>query len=110
MEVVELPEFLRDIKRLGKKYHSLLKDFEELKVVLQQYPRGRGEKHWNRMYGSDTIEIYKTRLICASLRSDALRLIYAYIPMENRIDFIEIYFKGNRENEDQKRIKDYLKP
>ncbi len=109
MKVVESSEFLRDIKHLGKKYPSLPKDFEELKIVLLQYPRGRGEKHWNRIYESDTVAIYKTRLVCASLRSDALRLIYAYSFTEDRIDFIEIYFKGDKESEDQKRIKDYLK-
>lgn len=109
MKVVELSGFLRDIKHLSKKYPSLSRDFEELKIVLLQYPRGRGEKHWNRIYESDIVAIYKTRLVCASLRSDSLRLIYSYLPTEERIDFIEIYFKGDKENEDRKRIKDYLK-
>ena len=45
---------------------------------------------------------------CAYLRRDTLRVIYAYLPVQNQIEFIEIYFKGDKENENQKRIKDYL--
>jgi len=48
------------------------------------------------------------------LKKKDLRIIYAYI--ENHqlvkmigIQFIEIYFKGEKENEDRERIKDYLK-
>jgi hypothetical protein len=35
-------------------------------------------------------------------------VIYAYIEPESRISFLELYFKGDRENEDMKRIEEYL--
>lgn len=109
MEIVELPSFLREFKHLAKKYQSLHADFAELKLALESYPRGRGEKHWNRLHESESVAIFKTRLICASLRGGNMRIIYAYIKSDTeRIELIEIYCKGDKESEDQKRIKDYL--
>jgi hypothetical protein len=38
-----------------------------------------------------------------------LRLIYAYFKEEERIVFIEIYHKNDKENEDRVRILEYFK-
>ncbi len=37
-----------------------------------------------------------------------MRAIYAYHNDKEKIAFLEIYFKGNKENEDRERIKKYL--
>ena len=37
-----------------------------------------------------------------------IRVIYAYYVLTNTVDFIEMYFKGESENEDRERIKQYL--
>ena len=47
-------------------------------------------------------------MACRALRDRSLRTIYGYLEQEQRIDFIEIYFKGEKENEDRERIKEYL--
>ena len=40
-----------------------------------------------------------------------IRIIYAYYEKEDVIEFIEIYFKGDKADEDKKRIiKNYTKP
>jgi hypothetical protein len=36
-----------------------------------------------------------------------IRIIYAYYEKEDVIEFIEIYFKGDKANEDKKRIIKY---
>jgi hypothetical protein len=36
--------------------------------------------------------------------NSGLRLIYAYFPDEQRITFVELYHKNDKENEDRKRI------
>jgi len=36
-----------------------------------------------------------------------IRIIYAYYENEDVIEFIEIYFKGDKANEDKKRILKY---
>ena len=33
-----------------------------------------------------------------------IRVIYAYFEENDRIEFIEIYYKGDKENEDRERI------
>lgn len=110
MEYVELPEFSRELKRLRKKYRSLSGDLEKLKQTLAKLNIGDGGNHWNCLYRSESVAVYKIRLACQYLRATTLRVIYAHHKEPSRIVFIEIYFKGDKEDEDQKRIKDYLKP
>lgn len=38
-----------------------------------------------------------------------IRVIYAFYPATLKVDFIEIYFKDEKENKDRERIKEYLK-
>lgn len=109
MEFSELPEFAHDLKRLKKKYLSLGDDIEFLKGVLGQFPEGRGEKHWNCLHREEKVSIHKTRLACRYLRATTMRIVYAYHVETGRIVLIELYYKSDKENEDQNRIKQYLK-
>jgi len=36
------------------------------------------------------------------------RIVYAFYKREGIVEFIEIYFKGDKENEDRSRINKYL--
>ena len=54
------------------------------------------------------LHIVKARLFCRYLKGSSLRVIYSYFEQEQRIEFIEIYFKGDKENEDRHRVKEYL--
>lgn len=106
-------EFQKDFKRLSKKFISLNEDLVEFKKVLNEAPLGIG-KHFNIITKTGSVYIVKARFFCKSLKKKNLRVIYAY--NENHqmvemvsIDFIEIYFKGEKENEDRERIKTYLK-
>ena len=38
-----------------------------------------------------------------------LRFIYAYCKEENKLDFIELYSKSDKENHNDQRIKQYIK-
>ena len=89
-------------------------DVSKLERVLEKLPCGTGGRHWNKLHASPdgSILIYKVRLACASLRGQSLlRVIYA-CRLENGsvtgVDLIELYYKGEKENEDQGRIEDYL--
>lgn len=106
-------EFQKDFKKLSKKFRSLDDDLIEFKKILSEAPLGIG-KHFNVITKTGCLYIIKARFFCRTLKKKNLRIIYAYI--ENHqiiemvgIDFIEIYFKGEKENEDRERIKDYLK-
>lgn len=112
MEFVELPEFARELKRLAKKYRSLPDDLDVLKKTLQvpeMHVRIRGGgKHWVCVHRSEKVCVYKIRLACRYLRSTELRLVYARHLQEPRTVFLELYYKGDKENEDRERIRDYI--
>lgn len=103
-----LPEFDKELKRLSKKYPSLVSDIEDIKPILLSSPTGIS-KNFTIIHSSESVKIVKVRIHCESLKARTIRLIYAYI--ENKIEFmyIEVYFKGNKANEDKKRIVQYLK-
>jgi mRNA-degrading endonuclease RelE of RelBE toxin-antitoxin system len=109
----ETLEFSRELKKLSKKYRTLEKDFLQLKkLYLTEAPRGNGTKHWNLLHKNDYLEIYKVRMHCDATRGRFFRIIYAYhlkTQTVELIEFIELYFKGNKANEDRNRIDDYVK-
>lgn len=104
----ELPEFRKEYKWLGKKYKSLTNDLQEFRSVVSVVPLGNS-KHFNIITQNEALYIIKARLFCRYLKGSSLRVIYAYFEQEQRIEFIELYFKGKKENEDHGRIKEYLK-
>jgi len=108
MNFNELFEFTKECKRLTKKYKSLPNDLQEFKSVITVVPLGNS-KHFNVITQIENIRIVKARFFCRYLKGSSLRIIYAYIEEKKKIEFIEIYFKGNKVNEDRIRIKQYLK-
>jgi len=102
-----LPEFDKELKRLSKKYQTIVSDIEDLKPVLITCPTGIG-KNFTIMKIVGDVQIVKVRVHCESLRSRVVRLIYAYHNDRIELMFIEVYFKGDKENEDRERIKEYL--
>lgn len=109
----ETTKFSKDLKRLSKKYRTLGKDFCQFKeLYLSEAPRGNGTKHWNLLYKNNRIEIYKVRMHCDTTKGKFFRVIYAYhlkTQIIELIEFIEIYFKGDKANEDRDRIDEYIK-
>ena len=103
-----LPEFEREFKRLSKRYRSLHQDFNDLKDVLRVLPTGSG-KNFTIIYHSEKVKLVKVRLACKSLRGRSIRVIYAYHNDTAAFVYIEMYFKGNKTNENRERIRDYLK-
>lgn len=108
MNFDELPEFTKECKRLAKKYKSLLNDLQEFRKVISVEPLGNS-KHFNIVTQTESIKIIKARFFCRYLKGSSLRVIYAYIEEQKRIEFIQLYFKGDKEVEDKKRIKQHLK-
>lgn len=104
----ETHEFQRDFKKLNKRYRSLDEDFKILQLALcvSAMPT---DKHAAVLTDQQFYRIVKIRMACKTLRKSSLRVIYAYYEQEQRVEFIELYFKGDKENEDRERIKEYLK-
>jgi len=108
MKFNELPEFIKECKKLAKKYKSLPDDLQEFKSVVSVLPLGNS-KHFNIIIQTEGVRIVKARFFCRYLKGSSLRVIYSYIEEKKKIEFIEMYFKGNKENEDRERIRRYLK-
>ena len=114
MQFKTLPEFDKDLKRLLKKYRSLQSDLEVVKTILKAKPNERPPFSFridNLGINSCVIKIKK--IACDSLKgrgvNSGLRLIYAYFIEEQKIVFIELYHKNEKENEDRQRILDNFK-
>lgn len=110
--------FQKDLKRLLKKYRTLKEDLETVKrnaIELYHLKRIDNQSIFPiQGFCSEMIKICKIKkFACKALKGrgsrSGIRVIYAFYCQDYRVDFIEIYFKGNKENEDRERIKDYLK-
>jgi len=108
MNFNELPKFQKEFKRLRRKYKSLSEDLQEFCNVVSVVPLGNS-KHFNVITQTELLYIIKARFFCRYLKGTSLRIIYSYFEQEQRIEFIELYFKGDKENEDRERIREYLK-
>ena len=102
-----LPEFTEEFKRLLKKYRTLANDLARLERLLAQYPAGAG-KNFTIIHSGDGLKVVKARMPCQSLRNRSIRIIYAYYEEIVTFMYIEIYYKGEKANEDRARIKAYL--
>lgn len=105
----ELEEFKKDCKKLLKKYRSLEDDLRIVKLDLNDEP-GESPPFSYRLEGLriGTCVIKVKKIACKSLKgrgvNSGLRLIYAWYETEQRLVFIEIYHKSDKENEDKERI------
>ena len=109
MNFDELAEFQKDLKALLKKYKTLNEDLNVVKKVLEVLPDQRPPFSFRiDNLGVETCIIKVKKIACKSLKgkgvNSGLRLVYAYFPEQNKITFIELYHKMDKENEDRKRI------
>ena len=114
MTFKELAEFKRDLKKLLKKYRTLKNDLDVVKKVLEFSPLERPPFSFRiDNLGLETCVIKVKKIACRALKgrgvNSGLRLIYAHFQEEDKIIFIEIYHKNDKENEDRQRIIDNFK-
>jgi len=109
--------FKRDLKRLLKRFSSLDTDIEVAKTfTIELFHLQKINKQAIFLipnFCTDELKICKLKkFACKALKGrgvkSGIRIIYAYFVLTNTVDFIEMYFKGESENEDKERIKEYL--
>ena len=110
----ELPEFLKELKQLLKKYRTLESDLEDLRKILNDEPDADPPFSFRiEGLGITTCIIKIKKIASDSFKgrgvNSGFRLIYAYFKEEQRIVFVELYHKNDKENEDRKRILRYFK-
>jgi len=117
MNYEESKEFLHDLKKLLKKFPSLKDDLAIAKKAVIEL------RHVQEIDNQATFQIpghtHKNfsfwkikKFACKSLKGrgakSGIRIIYAFYPKTKKVFFLEIYFKGKKENEDKERIKNFL--
>lgn len=105
----ELTEFQKDLKNLLKKYRTLNDDLGVVKQVLTTAPDARPSFSFRiDNLTLETCVIKVKKIACKSLKgrgvNSGLRLIYAYFKDQEKIIFVELYHKNDKENEDKQRI------
>jgi len=117
-EISRLAEFDKAIKKLNKRFRTLEGDLDVfLNVALVDYHKNgidNGGIVQIPGLGFEKPKVYKARkFACRSLKGkgvhSGIRVIYAYIQEEDKIELTEIYYKGDKENEDRKRIEKHYK-
>lgn len=113
-----LDKFSKDLKKLLKRFPSLEDDIDTfIRAQLFAYHKHGVDNHGIVPIEGILIqnpEIFKVlKFACKSLKGkgvhSGIRITYAYFQSDDRIEFIEIYYKGDQENEDKERIKNYYK-
>ena len=117
-EIDQLPEFEKDFKKLSKRFRTLEEDFKtfvntQLNLFHKQGIDNKGVLPISGL-GIPNPKIYKAKkFACRSLKGrgvdSGIRVIYAYWEEWDKLEFIEVYFKGDKEIEDRDRILGHYK-
>ncbi len=117
-EIRPLTEFSKDFKKLAKRFKTLKNDLDIFidKQLNLYHKLNTDNKGIFKIPGLqiDNPKIYKAKkFACRSLKgsgsNSGIRVIYAYFKESDKIELIEIYYKGDKENEDKGRILQYYK-
>ncbi|MEA2088269.1 MAG: hypothetical protein U9O55_00275 [Patescibacteria group bacterium] len=118
MNYDETEKFTRDFKKLLKKFPSLVDDLEvnkQYRIELFHCKEIDSRSIFEIQGAGNTAELkfFKVKKFqCKDLKGrgakSGIRLIYAYFPVEQKIVFIEIYFKADQANENKQRIIDFI--
>jgi mRNA-degrading endonuclease RelE of RelBE toxin-antitoxin system len=111
-------EFKKDFKKLLKKFRSLEEDLELAKVAAIELFHIKKINNLSvfPIQGCCTDKVLVCKLkkfACKTLKGrgskSGIRIIYAFHIQTFRVDFIEMYFKADQENENRRRINQYLR-
>ena len=101
--VLTIPQFEKDVKRLAKKFKAIKKDLASLICALQEEPtQGTSLGHG----------LYKLRLANTSIptgKSGGFRVITYFIDDEKNLYLLSIYSKTEKENISDDELKEALK-
>jgi len=107
-----LPEFGKDLRKL-KKFRTIKDDLalfieKQLRLFHKLGVDNKGIVQVSNL-GIEHPKIYKARkFACRSLKgkgaASGIRVIYAYYEDKDTIEFVEIYYKGDKKREDRDRI------
>ena len=101
--IIAVPTFKKELKKLAKKYHSLKSDLEILFKILEKTP-SQGTALGNNCF--------KIRLAITSKgkgKSGGARLITNFVIADSTVYLLSIYDKSEKENLTDKELEELLK-
>ena len=113
-DIVYLPEFEKEKKKLLKRFRTIDEDLDNfINVQLKLFHKLGIDNTAVELLsdlGINEPKIYKVKkFACKSLKGkgvqSGIRIIYSFFENADRIEFVEIYYKGDKVNEDRDRIK-----
>jgi len=111
------PAFDKDFKALSKRFRTLSEDLDVLKkFILETYYEQNIptkafvpiEGYCGQNYTSNKIRKFACRSLKGKGSESGIRIIFVLDKESKTITFEEIYFKADQENENRKRLKDFL--
>ena len=119
MTIDQTSEFKSDLKGLGKRYRTIYEDLESFeRAVLIPFLTGQqiSSNIAVKIEGfcGEMFDCYKVRkFACKALKGNGsksgIRIIFIHTKFNNKITLIEMYYKGDKENEDKDRLKCQIK-
>jgi mRNA-degrading endonuclease RelE of RelBE toxin-antitoxin system len=117
-KISHVPEFEKDMKKLVRRFASLEEDLQTfIRVAMNLFHKQNIDTqaifHISDI-GIRSPKIYKVKkFACKALKGkgvhSGIRVIYAYDEEKDRIEFIELYYKGDKESENRERIMKYFR-
>ena len=113
-----LPEFDKDFKALLKRYRTLESDFETFKkytieTFYEQKTPTTAFVPVEGFCGEDYVSNKVRKFACKSLpgrgNQSGIRIIFVWQETLRLATFVEIYFKGDKPEEDRERLGDFVK-
>ena len=116
-KITRISDFEKDVKKLLKRFRSLeddLKIFTNAQLIA--FHKCHVDNHGIVVIPGLKMHAYTVfkarKFACKSLKGkgvhSGIRIVYAYSPKEDNIIFIEIYYKGDQENESRDRITQFF--
>ncbi|MDR0820145.1 MAG: hypothetical protein LBN19_01265 [Endomicrobium sp.] len=113
----QTPKFGKDFKKLLKRFRTLEEDFKTMKESeIEIYHLKKGETNavvpMQEFCGQDYLSMKVKKMACKSLKGkgnrSGLRVTYVFEQKENKITFIEMYYKSDQENESRERLSAFI--
>lgn len=116
--IIRSKNFEKDFRKILKRFRSLEEDIQDfINIALKLFHKEKIDNRGIIQISNLRIENFKIfkakKFACKSLKGrgsqSGIRIIYAYFQEQDVVEFIEIYFKGEKENEDKERILEYIR-
>ena len=117
IKYISLAEFEKDFKALQKRYRTLTEDFETFKkFTIETFYEMNvpstaflpTEGFCGKNYTANKVRKFACRSLPGRGNQSGIRIIFVWRKETRTVTFVEIYFKGDKSEENRKRLKEFI--